>query len=662
MVASWEGATLSEDGRTPLLGGPEGSATRAGRDANNAFGQARRAEAVGYNAQISATEALQVARFGAVEARRVTVGDFQNLVKNGSFLDLDDDDALTLAPWWAHDGEGRGTWSAVTAAGRTGPVAARYDPAGQTETAELWANVGTADGFDADRGAPAVVSERYQGSVYVRRGETAAGNVRLALQGRDVNGDALDTWYSDYEAPTTTWVRRTLLTPPVPEGTVTIHLLVQVASGSAGTVDVDDALLRRAIPADLLVSGTIVSGEGIQSFEYDGDGTSSDPGTKGWFLGGDGQLHAQEARLRGNLTSEDVYSDGAYVGTVSAGQLGMNWRRTNGLVIPGGSVRTSILDPNPALAAGDCGMGLYGGMNLALELFDNNKHFAYGDWAFNGQTNLLRSSGPQLKVTSFGTGNCYLAFYRGNGSRTGYIGNGIGANNNMVISGDGNDIQMLNNLQLPAGTAGSPSLRFAGDTNSGIYSSTSNAIGFSTNGTFVARFLGATFYVGTTTTNPTNITGGSANGFTVAGASHYMAVSRSGSPTAYFNRNTSNGDLIVFRRAGTTRGSISITTSATTYNTTSDYRLKENLRPIETPLVLLGRLNPITFDWRGHPEEGEAQGFLAHEVAEVVPQAVQGEKDAEEMQQLDHSKLVPLLVAAVQELTAKVADLEARLT
>jgi hypothetical protein len=110
-------------------------------------------------------------------------------------------------------------------------------------------------------------------------------------------------------------------------------------------------------------------------------------------------------------------------------------------------------------------------------------------------------------------------------------------------------------------------------------------------------------------------------------------------------------------------GSVSITNSATSFNTTSDYRIKENEIELPNALSRVNNLKPYRFNFISDADN-TVDGFFAHEVAEVVPEAVTGEKDAVdddgeiEPQQLDHSKLVPILVKAVQELSAKVEALE----
>jgi hypothetical protein len=120
-----------------------------------------------------------------------------------------------------------------------------------------------------------------------------------------------------------------------------------------------------------------------------------------------------------------------------------------------------------------------------------------------------------------------------------------------------------------------------------------------------------------------------------------------------------------FYRNGAQVGTITTTASATAYNTSSDYRLKENVQPMQDALAKIAQLNPVTYTWKADGSDG--QGFIAHELQAVVPDCVTGEKDAvdaegnPQYQGVDTSFLVATLVKAVQELTAKVASLEAQL-
>ena len=104
-------------------------------------------------------------------------------------------------------------------------------------------------------------------------------------------------------------------------------------------------------------------------------------------------------------------------------------------------------------------------------------------------------------------------------------------------------------------------------------------------------------------------------------------------------------------------------TSGTTYTSVSDYRLKENVTLLENGLDRLMQLKPSKFNWI---ETGnESEGFIAHELQEYFPDAVTGEKDDVysstgniKPQSVDYGRITPLLVKAIQELTARVKELE----
>jgi hypothetical protein len=137
---------------------------------------------------------------------------------------------------------------------------------------------------------------------------------------------------------------------------------------------------------------------------------------------------------------------------------------------------------------------------------------------------------------------------------------------------------------------------------------------------------------------------------------------RSGGSVAGFNRTTSDGTNVLFYREGLIVGDVSVTTTGTTFNSTSDYRLKESVAPLSGGLARVNSLKPSIYKWKSNGSDGE--GFLAHELAEVVPAAVSGQKDAVnedgtiKAQSIDMSRIVPILVAAIQELTAEVNALK----
>jgi len=114
---------------------------------------------------------------------------------------------------------------------------------------------------------------------------------------------------------------------------------------------------------------------------------------------------------------------------------------------------------------------------------------------------------------------------------------------------------------------------------------------------------------------------------------------------------------IKFTDNGTQHGSITSNGTNTAYNTTSDYRLKENIAPMTGALATVSALKPCTYTWKENGQEDS--GFIAHELQEVCPSAVTGEKDAVNEdgsinpQQIDTSFLVATLTAAIQELKAE---------
>ena len=125
----------------------------------------------------------------------------------------------------------------------------------------------------------------------------------------------------------------------------------------------------------------------------------------------------------------------------------------------------------------------------------------------------------------------------------------------------------------------------------------------------------------------------------------------------------SSGSLMRFGTTSGVCGSITGNGTSSSFNTSSDYRLKENDVKISDGITRLKQLRPIRFNWKSDSSSTQ-DGFFAHEVSTIVPESVTGEKDAtideigEGYQKIDHSKLVPLLAAALQEAITKVETLE----
>ncbi len=155
----------------------------------------------------------------------------------------------------------------------------------------------------------------------------------------------------------------------------------------------------------------------------------------------------------------------------------------------------------------------------------------------------------------------------------------------------------------------------------------------------------------------------------------FQVKSRTGSEhVASFQNGISDGGwgIPFFNVSGSEVGSIRWTASVTNYNTSSDYRLKENVDYTFDATTRLKQLKPCRFNWIADDTDTALDGFIAHEVSSIVPEAVTGTKDAmetytdddgeeqtrEKYQGIDQSKLVPLLVKTIQELEARITALE----
>jgi len=129
----------------------------------------------------------------------------------------------------------------------------------------------------------------------------------------------------------------------------------------------------------------------------------------------------------------------------------------------------------------------------------------------------------------------------------------------------------------------------------------------------------------------------------------------------WVNRITSDGNVLYFTRQNSAVGSISVTGSATAYNTSSDYRLKEITGPITTSGAYIDSLNPVEGTWKA--DGSTFVGLIAHEVQEASrTQVATGVKDGAEMQAMDYSnsELIANLIAEVKLLRQRVATLEAK--
>jgi len=235
---------------------------------------------------------------------------------------------------------------------------------------------------------------------------------------------------------------------------------------------------------------------------------------------------------------------------------------------------------------------------------------------------------------------------------------------------DGNiahDGRLLANSTAGNGSESVPGMPVGFDYDTGFFRPASNTIGFTTGATERARIdSSGNIMVGRTAATTTTADSG-----LVLSPLGFINSTKDGTSTTshmVFRNNADSGGT------SSAVGSITSSGSNTAYNTSSDYRLKENVTYSWDATTRLKQLKPARFNFISDSSNTLLDGFLAHEVSSVVPEAVTGDKDGtytaqDELeglgtqgqpnyQGIDHSKLVPLLVKTIQELEARIAALE----
>ena len=257
-------------------------------------------------------------------------------------------------------------------------------------------------------------------------------------------------------------------------------------------------------------------------------------------------------------------------------------------------------------------------------------------------------STSDTNLIQFKPGGTLAMTIRGGNNSTGNAGNvGIGTSTPQrkltIYESSGNAVLQLANNTSGVG-ASDGFLVFTDGTNVGLENKENGYLSFATDNSEKMRLTSdGDLLIGVTSiADATSRAYG--NAFSGSGAV--------GNWTSWGNGSHSHA---IFRNGTNIVGTITTNTTTTTYNTSSDYRLKEDLQDFEG-LDLVSKIPVYDYKWKA--DDSRSYGVMAHELEEVLPQAVSGEKDAEKMQSVDYSKIVPLLVKSIQELSAKLEALE----
>ena len=154
-----------------------------------------------------------------------------------------------------------------------------------------------------------------------------------------------------------------------------------------------------------------------------------------------------------------------------------------------------------------------------------------------------------------------------------------------------------------------------------------------------------------------NVLGAAGHTFGLDG---YLYHTRNGD-IMWLNCLASSGTAITFMQNSVTKGLVTVNSTGTTYNTTSDRRLKDNIEPISDATDKLMDMKPVTHTWIDNPESPQVHGFIAQEMQEVVPEAVSGDAESDEMMSMDYGRITPVIVAALQDAFNEIKELKTRI-
>jgi len=375
-----------------------------------------------------------------------------------------------------------------------------------------------------------------------------------------------------------------------------------------------------------------------------------------------------------STSAGDGYLD--TINTLSADYIGFNFRQTNNA----GTVTRAILD-----FSGNLGLGAtpktWFGSRLVLQISGTNSTAFAG--VTDGTSEIWSNSYLDAAGTSRYVSNGYATLQQNNYGGVGCVtwklapsgtaGNAITFTQAMTLDASGTlTVAKTTNGQynsiLGSLAIGTGSAFVANNTEI----SSGNDIGIGTTGAqYLALYTNSAERARIDTSGRLLIAGTSSSN--ISGQAQNLLVYSSGTNAiggyqtalggycfaSYAVSNAGTYYHMVFSDAGTSHGSITSNGTTTSYNVTSDQRLKENVQDASPASALIDALQVRQYDWKSDGSH-QRYGFIAQELVTVAPEAVHQPADPEEMMAVDYSKLVPMLVKEIQSLRARVAQLESK--
>jgi hypothetical protein len=361
---------------------------------------------------------------------------------------------------------------------------------------------------------------------------------------------------------------------------------------------------------------------------------------------------------RAGSTNNSGYIGYKYSGTpgsddnlVSLGHWGNNWLlnvKGNGNVGIGTENPAEKLEVNGSIKVGNLKIqNEYGGRigfnrNTANgAIYDSS----YAAFQINGATSTLDYLSFEAYPVSGSASNAMCIKSNGN------VGIGTSSPNQLLeVSGNGAKSRFMR-----SGSAGTTVEFFSGASQAGGIQVQSTGLGIAGGARENDIFIDTS---GNVNVSKTSVNIGT-TGHTF-GASGYQHSTRNGN-LIHLNQLDADGSAILFMQAGATKGSVFVNSTSTTYNTTSDRRLKENIEPISNATDKLMDMKPVTHTWIDNPEAPQVHGFIAQEMQEVVPEAVSGDAESDEMMSMDYGRITPVIVAALQDALKEIKELKTRI-